>query len=117
MLVEVVTTGVRSDVLIRVVDAVSIDFGFAVTVSYLDVLSGVAVGVLMDALAGVPTGIDIAVLADVNVINVFTGVMLVEFAMSATSKGFGCWTAFDCRRTAVLNCARVLQAWIPSYHV
>ena len=113
MLVEVVTTGVRSDVLIRVVDAVSIDFGFAVTVSYLDVLSGVAVGVLIDALAA----IDIAVLADVNVINVFTGVMLVEFAMSATSKGFGCWTAFDCRRTAVLNCARVLQAWIPSYHV
>ena len=116
----------RPDVLIRVVDAVSIDFGFAVAVSYsVNVLSGVAVDVLMDAFAGVLAAIRIGVLSaigigalmDVNVINVFTGVMLVEFAMSATSTGFGCWAAFDCRRTAVLNCDRVLQALMPSYHV
>ena len=116
----------RSDVLIRVVDAVSIDFGFAVAVSYsVNVLSGVAVDVLMDAFAGVLAAIRIGVLsaigigglADVNVINVFTGVMTVEFAMPAPSKGFRCWAAFACRMTAVLNCARVLQAWIPSYHV
>ena len=91
----------------------------------LIVVSDVAVDVLMDAFAGVLaairigvlSAIDIAVLADVNVINVFTGVMTVKFAMSAPSKGFKCWAAFDCRRTAVLNCDRVLQALMPSYHV
>ena len=32
-------------------------------------------------------------------------------------KQFGCWAAFDCWPLALLDCAHVLQAWMPSYHV
>ena len=94
-------------------------------VSYsVDVLSGVVVGLLMDAFADVLAAITIAVLrgigvdvlADVNV-NTFASAINVKFAMPARSKGFGCWAAFDCRPMAVLGCVSVLQARMPSCHV
>ncbi len=91
-----------------------------------DVLSGVMVEVFIDELAGVLAGvmigvvlgIGVEVLADVNV-NVCAAVMtaLVEFPMPTTLEEFSCWAAFDCWPLAVLNCDRVLQAWMPSYHV
>ena len=96
---------------------------FAVSASYsVDVLSEVVVGVLADVLAGaiigVVLGIAVEVLVDVNA-NICAAVMtaLVEFPMPTTSEEFSCWTAFDCWPLAVLNCDRVLQTRMPSYHV
>ena len=86
------------------------------------VLSDGAVDLLTNALAGVLTvviisglsGIDVDVLVEVNV-NMFAG---VKFDMTASMEGFGCRAAFDCRpMTSLKNRDRVLQAWMPSYHV
>ena len=32
-------------------------------------------------------------------------------------KQFSCWAAFGCWPLILLDCAHVLQAWMPSYHV
>ena len=67
-------------------------------VSYsVDVLSGVVVGLLMDAFAdvlaailiGVLTGISVDVLAGVNA-NAFVAVMIAESVMPSPSEGFSC---------------------------
>ena len=43
---------------------------------------------------------------------------LVEFPIPTTSKEFSCWPAFDCgSQQGLLNCNRILQARMPSYHV
>ena len=71
-----------------------------------------AVDILMEALAG----IDVDVLLDVNE-NAFAGVTTAKFNMPAPLEGLNCRAAFDCRPIAALDCASVLQAWIPLYHV
>ena len=135
MVLEVLAIDVRGMIVVIamlddveiIVAAVVIALEFAVPVSYsVDVLSDVVVDALIDALAGVLAGviidvvfgIGVEVLADVNV-NVCAAVMtaLVEFPMPTTLEEFSCWAAFDCWPLAVLNCDRVLQAWMPSYHV
>ena len=74
-----------------------------------------AVDLLMDALTDIRIGfltnnIGVDVLVDANA-NVSAGVM-------PGSVEYSCfWAAFDCRSMAALDCASVLQAWIPSYHV
>ena len=59
---------------------------------------------------GVLTNINVDVLVNVNV-NTFAGTMV------GTSKSFCCSAAFDFRRMAALDCASVLQVWMPSDHV
>ena len=78
---------------------------------WMDTMAGVMAVVVISGLSGI--GVD--VLVDVNV-NVFA-VMTVKFVMPVPSGEFSCWAAFDCRPIAALDCCRVLQARIPSYHV
>ena len=80
-----------AEVLISVVvDVVAIALGFDVAAPYsVDVLSDVAVDLPIDALVvviiGVPPGIGVNVLADVNA---FAVVMTVNFPMSAPPESF-----------------------------
>ena len=54
----------------------------------------------------------------VEVVVVRVGAMTeVKFVMPEALTGLSCWAAFDCLAMAGLDCARVLQAWMPSYHV
>ena len=61
-------------------------------------------------------GSDVDVSVDVNA-NMLTGVMAVKFVLPELLEAFRCCAAFACRLMAALNCARVLQAWRPAYHV
>ena len=82
-------------------------------------MSNVAVDVLIYPLTGIILGVlDVEVVVEVNV-NVFAGVMAAfEFVVPGPLEEFRCcWAAFDCRPMAVLDCASVLQARMPSYHV
>ena len=45
------------------------------------------------------------------VINVSTVAVRLEWSMRV------CWAAFRCSKITFLDCNRVLQAWMPSYHV
>ena len=81
-------------------------------------MSKVAVDLLVDALTDIIRDIlnktDFDVSVDMNV-NVFTGVLTTfEFGMPRPLEDFRCRAAFDCRP---MDCASVLQAWMPSYHV
>ena len=59
----------------------------------------------------------VVVLVDVNT-NVLAGVLTVlEFAISESLKEFSCWAAFDCWPLTLLDCACVLQTWMPSCQV
>ena len=82
------------------------------------VVAGIIVLVKPDLLTvviacGVPcVGVDIFVAVNANML---AGVTCV---MPATLEGFSCSAAFDCRPIIFSpNRDRVLQAWIPSYHV
>ena len=91
------------------------------TVDVLMIVSNVATDLLECALTditlGVLTDVGVAVSVDSNV-NVFAGVMTeVTFAMPAPIDNFSCLAAFDCRSMDALDCARVTQAQLPSYHV
>ena len=77
--------------------------------------SGVTVDMFGDAsliiiMIGVVTGVSVDVLA---------GVMAaLEFAIiSEPFKEFSCSAACDCWPLPLLDCARVLQTWMPAYHV
>ena len=108
------------------VNAVTVILDVVVPVSScVDAPGGMAVDLFLDMLCGELTvvisvalcSIRVYVLLDVNV-NVFAGVMLeVTFVMPAPIENFRCLAAFDCLSMAALDCDRVLQAWIPSYHV
>ena len=94
VVVEVLSIGVLADLEIIVVGAIVIVLRFALPVSYfVDApLSGVAVDLFTDALAdvmiGVLTGIDIAVLPEVNA-NAFAVVMTaLGFPVSTTLEEF-----------------------------
>ena len=129
VVVEVFFIDVLADVEILVVGVIVIVLKFAFTVSCsLDVSSGMTIDSFMEALAGamlgVLSGIGVEELADVNT-NVFAFRMAaLEFPVSTPLKEFsrplallGCATPFDCRTLALLDCTRVLQARMPSYHV
>ena len=75
------------------------------------VVTGAAVWVL--------TGIGIDVLADMNVNVLEAMTTALELALLAPWKESipFAWTAISCWPMALLDCARVLQAWMPSYHV
>ena len=96
-------------------------FDVALVACCVDALSGMAV----DLLACGPNVVNIRgvtriradALLDVNV-NVFAGVMTeIDLVMSALKGNFSFFAAFDCRSMAALDCDRVLQARMPSYHV
>ena len=92
--------------MISAVAAEVIDLEFAVPASYsVNVLSDV----MIDALTEVLNGIDVGMLTDFNA---FAAVVTaLEFDMPTP------WTAFGCWPMALLDCGRVLQAWMPSNHV
>ena len=94
---------------------------FALVTCCVDALSNMA----LDLLACGPTVVIIRgvtsiradALLDVDV-NVFAGVMAeVTFVMPAPIDNCSCLAAFECRSMPALDCDRVLQAWMPSYHV
>ena len=78
------------------------------------IVSNMAVDLLMDALRSMILGVRINIAVDV----LFSGVITaLEFAMPGPLAEFRCWAASDCRPMAALDCASVLQARMPSYHV
>ena len=112
--------GVEPIVLVAAV----IPFGFAVPVSYAaDVLGDVVIDGLIDALVyliiSVVPNLGVEVLADVNVnVNVCVDVLTAgEYPTLVVrlEELICCRAAFDC--SSALNCLRVLQTWMPSYHV
>ena len=79
---------------------------------------GFSMDELADRLLGVRTGVDITVLPVVRVIGVFVGATTAfDVTLPVPFEESRCWAAFDCRSRARLDCAGVLQAWMPSYHV
>ena len=82
---------------------------------------GVTVGVFTDARAGVIlrglTAIAIEVFAAVNTTAFAVGISVLEFPVITSLEGFNRCAAFDSRPLALLDCDRVLQTWMPSYHV
>ena len=87
-------------------------------------LSDVVVELLMDAFDDVRAAIIIGALPDIGINellevneNAFVVVMTVDFAMSTPSKGLSFGAAIDCWPMALLDCAHLLQARMPSYHV
>ena len=116
---------VRADVMINMVDAVAIVLGFAASVSSsADMLSDVVFDLLVDAFADARAAIIIGALPDIDIAlllgvkeNAFVVVVTLKFVMPAPSEGFSCGAAIDCRSMAALDCAHVLQARMPSYHV
>ena len=94
------------------------------TVIDVGIFIGARVDVMIDALArvfataitSVAPDVDVDLLTDVRV-NVVAAVMTaLEITMSEEYLLF-CSAAFTSWPTAVLDCDRVLQSWIPSYHV
>ena len=71
-----------------------------------------AVGSFMNSLADTTldglSGFGTTVLSDVNA-------NASAFVGTTTLAGFTCWAALDCRSKTLFSCARVLQAWMPSY--
>ena len=103
MLFDEVTIGVRADVKVIVLPDAVTDLEF--TVSLL-------VNIDMLAWSGWFIGVDLS--------NVLTGVTtVVEFTMSESLEKWVIfdWAAFTGWPMVGLGCHRVLQAWIPSYHV
>ena len=69
--------------------------------------------VVMGALAGLMGGM----LADVTIIAEAAVAVAWEFTIPAPLYNFSCCAMFACWPMALLNFVRVLQAWMPSYHV
>ena len=114
VVVRVLVIGVLTDVeIIVVVDVLE----FALIVPYsVDMSSEVFFDLFMDASVGVIlTRIGLEMLADVNTFSVLMTALGCPVLPSLTE--FSGWAAFDCRPPALLDCARVLQTWMPSYHV
>ena len=92
VLVSDVMFGVGVDTLVGVKIAAAMDLEFAVaTFNVVDVLGGLRAGVMID----------------------------LEFVLPALLKGSKLFrlAAFSCWSMAILDCARALQVWMPSYHV
>ena len=100
-------------VVVRVAISVGLEIAMVVVlpVSYsVELMSNVLVGVS----AGITMGVD--ALNDLNLNIVAAVITSWDFVAIARSK-FNCWAAFRCFFMAVLNCARVLHASMPSSHV
>ena len=110
----VVTAVVMIVAVIIVVGVIVIVLKFVFPVSYSVSVSssGVAVDLFMDALADVT----IAVLAGIGM-DVLAVMTALEFPVSTPLERVSRCAAFDCRSRALLDCSRVLQTWMPSYHV
>ena len=94
----------------------ALEFAAAVP-RFVDVVFDAWIDALTDVIIGVMHAIRAGILDDVNV-DSFAAVMAVlEFSISTPLGDFCCWAAFDCRLMAALDCDRVLQACMPSYHV
>ena len=108
--VEVIVIGV--DIIV-----VAIVLNFFLPTWYLvDVLSDVSyvnLFVMLDILPGV----GIEVLPVVNVNGLVVVISAVEFRDLSPLDEFSRWPAFDGRPRALLDCNRVLQTLMPSYHV
>ena len=122
VVVEVLVIDVLTGVEIIVVGAIVIVLEFASPESYsVDVPANVPIDLFVDMSAGVMLGflpvIDIEVLVDVNTNDFTVAMTVLEFPVSIPLEGFSRWAEFDCRPLALLDCARVLQIWMPSYHV
>ena len=101
---------------INAVDAEAITWDLAVTASCFDVAIDMFVGVLLlNVVIGLVTGVGVGALPT----NILAGVMAaLEFAiLPEPFKEFSCSAACDCWPLPLLDCARVLQTWMPSYHV
>ena len=55
--------------------------------------------------------------SDVNTIVFAVDMTTFEFAVPIPLERFRCWDACDCWAMNALDCASVLQTWMPSYHV
>ena len=112
---EVLDIVALNELEIIVVGAIVIALKFAWPISYPP---GAAVDVLMDAFPGTMLGvlpqIGISVLTDLSK-NAFAVVITaLEFPVPTPLRAFSREVTFD---LALLDCTRVLQTWIPSYHV
>ena len=121
VVVKVIVVDVLLDVGFIQVDVIIFVLKFASSVSccWIDVSSDVAVDLSMDALTDVMFDVLPAeVLAGGGNANAFVGVTITsELPMSTPLEEFSRGAAFDCWPLALLNCDRVLQTWMPLYHV
>ena len=91
-----------------IIVVIALDFG--VSVSYIvDVLTDLIVGVLSGEMIGGVSSSGVGVLTAAWIVLKFV-TALSEEAIPCSSPAFSCWP------NAVLDCGRVLHAWIPSYH-
>ena len=98
---SLVWAGEVIDTLGEVLGALTIAFGVPLVSPTLYVLTSFGVDLVLDA----------------NV-EAYVVVMTVDFVMPEPSEGFrSCGAAIDCQLMAALDCAHVLQARMPSYHV
>ena len=116
--VMVVTFDMLEDMEIIVVTAVVIALESVVSVSYIvDVLTDVIVDVLSGIMIDGMSDIDVGVLADVNVKLLTAVIIVLDFVTAPSEEAIPCsLPAFSCWPNAVLDCDRVLHAWMPSYH-
>ena len=84
----------------------------------VDIFSRVCVtmDVLADVSAGVITNMLVDAL-DINVLSATTATLEVAMPVQLRGPMWFCWAEFSCWPMAVLDCDRVLQARMPSYHV
>ena len=120
--VPVLVIDVLVDVGFIMVCVIVIVLNFSLSASYsvgvsFDVTVCLSMDTLTDILVGVLPAICIEALSVMNA-NVFTVVKTaLEFPVSTPLEEFGRCAAFDWRPLALLDCDRVLQTWMPSYHV
>ena len=120
--VEVLAIDMLTDLEIIVVVVIVIVLKFVLSGScFVNVPSNIFVVLFTDVLTstmlGILLGIGIEVLANVNT-NALTVVMTAfGFPVPTPLGRFSRWAAFDCWPLALLDCARVLQTLMPSYHV
>ena len=88
----------------------------------IETLNDVVIGVLADITVGVGidmlVGVDMLVDVDVNVLKeVMTAVGFKTLSVSLEYSRILRCTPCSCWPMAVLECARTLHVWMPSYHV
>ena len=111
VVVEVLVIDVSVDVKFIEAGVIVTFFEFTLSLSY-------SVDMFIDVLAGAMLGVLSVISIEVLDSNAFTVVTTdLEFCVSTTVKEFSRWAAFDLWSLAALDCAPVLQAWMPSCQV